>query len=123
MFNNKREQQYTWDTIRTALERLQEFNPNFLPNTVLIGGAACWYYRQAIVQIADPDFPTPQVNPEEESLWVSKDLDFMGDSDDEISQLIGRPCPPMGELIEYAGVVLDFVDQGLILMRRETNQT
>ncbi len=116
-------QQYTWTSIHLALERLDQFNPDFLPNVVLVGGAACWYYRQGMAECGNPDFPPPPFSLEEEKYWVSKDLDFVADSDEEVSQLLGRACPPMGERIEYGGAILDFVDQGLVVGRREVNQT
>ena len=93
------ERNYSWDGVHEALRRIAAHNPDFLPNTVLVGGAACWYYRLALKQAADRDFPVPVFTAEEERVWLSKDLDFMGESPAEISQLIGQPCPPMGTLV------------------------
>src|SRR2546427_9767375 len=86
---------YNWDAIREALKRIETYNPEFLANTVLVGGAACWYYRLALSKANDPDFRLPIYTPEQESFWLSKDLDFMGESNEEIGELIGQPCPPM----------------------------
>jgi len=114
---------YNWDAIREGLKRLAALNPDFLVNTVLVGGAACWYYRLALSQATDADFPTPVYTPEEEKIWLSKDLDFMGESSEEIGQLIGQPCPPMGTLLEYAGATLDFIEAGLKMTPQATNHT
>ena len=117
------EADYSWDSAQKALSRIAAHNPDFLPNTVLVGGAACWYYRLALQKAADIDFPVPEYTPEEEGLWLSKDLDFMGESAAEVSELIGQPCPPMGTLIQYAGATLDFLDQGLLMTPELANRT
>src|SRR6266404_7658713 len=117
------ERDYSWDGIHEALRRIAAHNPDFLPNTVLVGGAACWYYRLALKKAADRDFTVPIYTPEEERVWLSKDLDFMGESAAEIAELIGRPCPPMGTLIRYAGADLDFIDRGLKLTGEAANRS
>ncbi len=114
---------YSWDGIRDDLKRIHAHNPDFLPNTVLVGGAACWYYRLALTRAADVDFQVPNYTPSEEDVWLSKDLDFMGESKDEISELIGQPCPAMGALTEYAGATLDFIEEGLKMTREAANRT
>jgi hypothetical protein len=114
---------YNWDAIREDLRRIEAYNPEFLASTVLVGGAACWYYRLALSKANDPDFPMPGYTPDQERVWLSKDLDFMGESNEEISQLIGQPCPAMGALLEYAGATLDFVEEGLKMTRQSANQT
>src|SRR6266446_2305478 len=114
---------YNWDAIREDLQRIEAHNPDFLPNTVLVGGAACWYYRLALKKAADRDFTVPIYTPEEERVWLSKDLDFMGESAEEISELIGQPCPPMGTLLSYAGATLDFIQEGLRMTREAANRT
>ena len=117
------ERDYSWDGIRGSLERIAAYNPDFLPNTVLVGGAACWYYRLALKQAADPDFPVPDYSPEQERVWLSKDLDFMGESMEELSELIGQPCPPMGTMVSHAGARLDFIHEGLKMTREAANRT
>ncbi len=117
------EKNYNWDAIREDLQRIANHNSEFLPNTVLVGGAACWYYRLALSKASDPDFPVPIYTSDQERLWLSKDLDFMGASSEEISQLLGRPCPPMGTLVEYAGAALDFIEEGLKMTRQAANYT
>ena len=117
------EHEYSWDAIREGLRRIATHNPDFLPNTVLVGGAACWYYRLALKKAADEDFRVPEYTLEEERVWLSKDLDFMGESAAEISELLGQPCPPMGALVTYAGVDLDFIDRGLKISAEAANRT
>jgi hypothetical protein len=114
---------YNWDAIREDLERIGTQNPDFLANMVLVGGAACWYYRLALGKAKDPDFPVPVYTPDQERVWLSKDLDFMGESSEEVGQLIGQPCPPMGTLLEYAGASLDFIEEGLRMTRQAANRT
>jgi hypothetical protein len=48
---------YDWNRIRAALRLLHEVFPGFLENVVLIGGGACWFYREALRQWADPGWP------------------------------------------------------------------
>ena len=62
---------YSWDGIRDDLKRIHAHNPDFLPNTVLVGGAACWYYRLALTRAADADFQVPNYTPSEEDVWLS----------------------------------------------------
>jgi len=88
-----------------------------------VGGAACWYYRLALKKAEDQDFPVPNYTPDEERVWLSKDLDFMGESTEDISELIGRPCPPMGTLVSYAGAKLDFIQEGLMMTSEAANRT
>lgn len=117
------ERKYVWDAIREDLKRIDAHNPDFLPNTVLVGAAACWYYRVALDRVGDPDFVVPSYTVEQERLWLSKDLDFMGESNEEISELLGLPCPAMGALMTYAGATIDFVEQGLKMTREAANRT
>ena len=117
------DRKYNWDAIREGLKRIGTQNPDFLANAVLVGGAACWYYRLALSQANDADFPIPVYTPDQETVWLSKDLDFMGESSEEISQLIGQPCPPRGTLLEYAGATLDFIEAGLKMTPQAANHT
>jgi len=117
------DREYNWDAIREDLRRIAIHNPEFLANTVLVGGAACWYYRLALSKANDPDFPMPVYTPDQERIWLSKDLDFMGESSEEIGQIIGQPCPPMGALLEYAGATLDLIEEGLKMTRQAANHT
>ena len=66
---------YNWDAIRDGLKRIGSKNPEFLANTVLVGGAACWYYRLTLSKANGPDFPVPVYTPDQERVWLSKDLD------------------------------------------------
>ena len=59
---------YNWDAIREGLKGLATLNPDFLANTVLVGGAACWYYRLALSQANDADFPIPVYTRDEERI-------------------------------------------------------
>jgi len=62
---------YDWNRIRACLNKLQQDFPGLLENIVLIGGGACWFYREALRQWNDPDFPLPDWTEAEESLWLN----------------------------------------------------
>jgi hypothetical protein len=59
---------HDWERIRLALRQLDQAFPGLLPGIVLIGGGACWFYRESLRPWADPDFPVPPATPEEEKI-------------------------------------------------------
>ena len=65
-----------WPAILSGLSQLKTDNPWVLENNVLVGGAACLFYRDLLEQINDPDFPSPTYSAEEEKVWLSRDADF-----------------------------------------------
>jgi hypothetical protein len=65
-----------WEDILTGLAQLYRDNPSVLERNVLVGGAACFFYRDQLKQVNDPDFQVPVYLPEQEKLWLSHDADF-----------------------------------------------
>jgi len=106
---------YDWNRIRAALRLMQEVFPGFLENVVLIGGGACWFYREALRQWQDPDFPVPLWTEAEEAVWLSKDVDFMGLDREEASQLLDTPFDEEPHTFHFRGLELDFLEEGLRL--------
>jgi hypothetical protein len=67
-----------WERAKLCLASLQHESPAFLRQALLIGGAACWFYRHSLLRADDPDFRVPLLSQELEAKWLSKDLDFTG---------------------------------------------
>ena len=106
---------YDWEKVRAALKLLAVRFPDFFPNWVLIGGGACWFYREALRQARDLDFPVPTATAEEEQVWLSKDVDFMGLTVEEAEGLFQAPFKPETHTITFEGLEVDFLEEGLRL--------
>jgi hypothetical protein len=106
---------YDWNRIRAALRQLQEAFPGLLENVVLIGGGACWFYREALRQWSDPEFTVPAWTPAEEAIWLSKDVDFMGLDLTEASDLLQTPFDETTHTFHFRGLELDFLEEGVQL--------
>jgi len=114
---------YDWEQIRRALRQLDESFPGLLPSIVLIGGGACWFYRESLRQWADTDFPVPASGPAEETIWLSKDVDFMGLTVAEAADLLQTPWDESTHTFHYAGLEVDFLEAGLVLFPAEALRT
>ena len=68
---------YNWERVRAALKLLSEAFPDEFPNWVLIGGGASWFFREQLKRANDPDFRVPAYSSDEETIWLSKDVDFL----------------------------------------------
>jgi len=68
--------EYRWEGLSGIIRSLLEKEPGFMDAAVLVGGAACWFYRSLLEEANDPDFRMPPLSPEDESLWLSKDVDY-----------------------------------------------
>jgi hypothetical protein len=110
---------YDWERVRAALKLLAARFPDFFPNWVLIGGGACWFYRESLRQAGDPDFRVPLATPEEEQVWLSKDVDFMGLTVEEAEGLFQAPFKPETHTISFEGLEVDFLEEGLRLTLRD----
>lgn len=106
---------YDWEKVRAALKLLAARFPDFFPNWVLIGGGACWFYRESLRQARDADFPVPPSTPAEEQAWLSKDVDFMGLTVEEAEGLFEAPFKPETHTISFEGLEVDFLEEGLRL--------
>lgn len=110
---------YDWERVRAALKRLSEAFPEEFPAWVLIGGGACWFYREALRTAADPAFPVPSYSPDEEQVWLSKDVDFMGLTEKEAEELFQATFKPETHTITFQGLEVDFLEEGLRLTLRD----
>lgn len=106
---------YDWEKVRAALKLLAARFPDFFPNWVLIGGGACWFYRESLRQAHDVDFPIPPSTPADEQVWLSKDVDFMGLTVEEAEGLFEAPFNPETHTISFQGLEVDFLEEGLRL--------
>lgn len=106
---------YDWEKVRAALKLLAVRFPDFFPHWVLIGGGACWFYRESLKQARDVDFPVPPSTPAEEQVWLSKDVDFMGLTVAEAEGLFAAPFKAETHTISFEGLEVDFLEEGLRL--------
>ena len=106
---------YDWEKVRAALKLLAARFPDFFPNWVLIGGGACWFYRESLRQAQDKEFPVPPSTPADEQTWLSKDVDFMGLTVEEAEGLFESPFKPETHTILFEGLEVDFLEEGLRL--------
>ena len=104
-----------WPVFRRHLQLLSENFPGQFGEWVLIGGGACWFYRATLERWADKDFPAPRFTAEEDSLWLSKDVDFMGLSVKAAEELFGFPFKPETHTISFHGIEVDFLEEGVKL--------
>jgi hypothetical protein len=110
---------YDWERVRGALKLLAARFPDFFPDWVLIGGGACWFYREALRTAGDPDFSVPTYTAAEEQVWLSKDVDFMGLTVEEAADLFQAPFKEETHTISFEGLEVDFLEEGLRLTLRD----
>ena len=67
-----------WERIKRCLAEIDKVSKDFLRQALLIGGAACWFYRHQLKKAGDADFKVIQLTSEKEKLWLSRDLAFTG---------------------------------------------
>lgn len=106
---------YNWERVRAALKLLADAFPDEFPNWVLIGGGACWFFREQLRNANDPDFRVPAYSADEETAWLSKDVDFMGLTEAEGAALLGAPFKPETHTISFRGLEVDFLEEGFRL--------
>lgn len=109
---------YDWNRISATLRQMEAKFPGFLGNVVLIGGGACWFYREVLSQWNDPIFRVPDWTQEEETTWMSKDVDLIGLDEEEATALLKTPFDPETHTFHYQGLELDFLEEGLLLTRQ-----
>lgn len=114
-----------WERAKLCLASLQHESPAFLRQALLIGGAACWFYRHSLLRADDPDFRVPLLSQELEAKWLSKDLDFTGifsgDAFALLPQLTVRDAGNR-EYLQVEGVRLGFAQVGLTINPEEAMQ-
>jgi hypothetical protein len=67
-----------WEGVKKCMAILNRESRVFLSRSLLIGGAACWFYRSLLQKANDPDFKEPPEADATRDLWLSKDVDFTG---------------------------------------------
>jgi hypothetical protein len=110
---------YDWERVREALKLLATRFPDDFPLWVMIGGGACWFYRESLKLARDQDFPVPAYSPAEEKVWLSKDVDFMGITVAEAEDLFQAPFKAETHTISFEGLEVDFLEEGLKLTMRD----
>ena len=106
---------YDWNRIRAALRQLGATFPALLERVVLIGGGACWFYREALSQWKDTLYRVPKWATEENDIWVSKVVDLMGLDEAEAVELLQTPFAPETHTFHFPGLELDFLEEGCAL--------
>jgi hypothetical protein len=85
-----------WPAIVAGLAELGAGAPQILQQNVLVGGAACLFYRDQLEQINDPDFRLRAYSAEEEAVWLSRDADFATTEPEKMPDSAG--AVPLGRL-------------------------
>ncbi len=113
---------YDWERIRKALKQLAEAFPDGFQDWILVGGGACWFYRVVLERADDHMFRVPDLTPEEEATWLSKDIDFMGLSPEAAELLLRASRNEETHTIAFAGLEVDFVESGLRITPETVNR-
>ena len=112
-----------WNTVKVVLARISEGAGDFLEENILIGGAAVWFYRSLLENAKDVDFSAPVYSEEEDRIWLSKDVDFIGTPSKDIAARLG--VEPSGDPLaaRVEGVWIDSPDEGLFITRERASIT
>jgi hypothetical protein len=105
-----------WNAAKLCLAELQREAPTLLQQAVVIGGIACWFYRNLLSCAKDPDFGVPNFSTGEENLWLSKDIDFTNYFAEDARNILRRHlvADESGRLsLRIAGVPIGFAQVGL----------
>lgn len=106
-----------WERVKHCLAEIDKASRDFLRQALLIGGAACWFYRHQLRKAGDPDFKVLPLDLEKENLWLSRDLDFTGlFSQDALHALPHHVVEHQGRKhVVVGGVRLGFAQVGLTI--------
>jgi hypothetical protein len=114
--SNAVEKKVDWEVAKACLAELQREAPGILQQAVIIGGIACWFYRNLLTKANDPDFKTPHFTSAEENFWLSKDIDFTNYFAEDARNLLHRHvvADTAGRRsLQIAGVPIGFAQVGL----------
>jgi len=105
-----------WERAKSCLAELNGLAPSILHQGIIIGGIACWFYRQLLAKADDSEFRMTNLSAEQEQLWLSKDIDFTNffaqDARELLKEHIVRDT--QGRLqIKLAGVPIGFARVGV----------
>lgn len=104
-----------WEQIEAAILNVAKISEEAIERLVLVGGSASAFYQDLLERAKDPDFKPPVFTLEEKILWLSKDVDFMGMSKEELSELLGIAQTGTPPNVYVHGIWIDIVDNGLTL--------
>jgi hypothetical protein len=110
------EKKVNWEAAKACLAELQREAPSILQQGVIIGGIACWFYRNLLTKATDPDFKPPRFTTIEENLWLSKDIDFTNYFSEDARNLLHRHVVADSagrRSLQVAGVPIGFAQVGL----------
>jgi hypothetical protein len=105
-----------WGIAKRCLAELHRLAPMILQQGILIGGGACWFYRNRLKRANDSCFPMPLLTQEEEAIWLSKDIDFTNFFIEDARQLLAdhlRSDDHGRRFIEVAEVPIGFAQVGV----------
>jgi len=104
-----------WSAVKRVLARIGERSGDFLEGNILIGGGAAWFYRSLLEISRDRDFSAPDFSAEENRIWISKVIDFIGTKRVEIPVSLGIPIEgePLAPRID--AIWIDSPNEGLFL--------
>jgi hypothetical protein len=113
-----------WVGVKRCLSILNRETPTFLSHSLLIGGAACWFYRTQLEAVNDPDFKLPE-EATAENLWLSKDIDFTGifraDAYEMLSSHVEND-PTGNRILKVGGIRIGFAQVGVTFDPEEAFQ-
>jgi hypothetical protein len=105
-----------WSEIKECLGALHRVSPEFLSKALLIGGAACWFYKVQLQNARDPDFSETEESTAVQNSWLSKDIDFTGifrgDALEMLPSLVARDDAG-NRYLQVNGVRLGFAQVGV----------
>lgn len=114
--SNAVEKKVDWEAAKACLAEMQREAPSILQQAVIIGGIACWFYRNLLTKASDPDFKPPRFTPAEETFWLSKDIDFTNYFAEDARNLLHRHVTADSagrRSLQIAGVPIGFAQVGL----------
>lgn len=112
-----------WTKTKETIEEIQRISPGFTEGNCLIGGSAAWFYRTLLTQKKDRDFPAADYTEEEEKIWYSKDVDFIGTKKEELAKELQTTAGGEPPVVKINGVWVDTPDEGLFLTRNLAQKT
>lgn len=110
------DQRVDWEGLKRCLAVLHRESKTFLGRSLLIGGAASWFYRIQLNKANDSDFREPPESLASSETWLSKDIDFTGifraDAFEMLPGLIERDQAG-NRILKVRGIRLGFAQVGV----------
>jgi len=113
-----------WEGVKRCLAILHLESRVFLSRSLLIGGAACWFYKVQLQKAHHPTFQTDETQSTHD-LWLSKDVDFTGIFRGDAFELLPRLIatdPKGNRFLNVAGIRLGFAQVGVTFDPEEAFQ-